>query len=114
MLLEAGRRLDGGILRDLIRGEIESRLGSLAPTSGADPNAVAFAAPEFRDPRNRPSGAILAMREREPAEIGFGLEDYRRLMGRTDLLTEDDRFLEYIFRGTALDRPWTAVEPEGG
>jgi hypothetical protein len=114
MLLEAGRRLDGGVLRDLIRGEIESHLGSHAPMSGTDPNAVAFAAPEFRDSRNPLSRAILAMREREPAGVSFGFADYRRLMGRTDLLTEDDRFLEYIFRGTALDRPWTADEHERG
>ena len=114
MLVEAGRRLDGGVLHDLVRAEIASRLGSLAPTSGTDPNAVAFAAPEFHDLRNPLSRAVLAMREREPADVSVGLADYRRLMGRTDLLTEDDRFLEYIFRGTALDRPWTVVERERG
>jgi hypothetical protein len=108
MLIGAGRRLGGRVLRDLVRREIESRLGSLAPASGPDPDAGAFAAPEFRTPRNPLSRAILAMREREPVDVSAGLADYRRLMGRADLLTEDDRFLEYVFRGTALDRPWTA------
>jgi hypothetical protein len=108
-LRRAGRRLGGGVVRDLIRSEIESRLASRPPAPGLDPNAVAFAAPEFHDPRNALSRAILAMRDREAADVRFGFEDYRRWMGGTGLTSEDDRFLAYIFRGTALERP----EPSG-
>jgi hypothetical protein len=105
-------------------GEMQHRIGELSQTvdglwrrvdklsqrleselRARNPNAVQFAAPEFASTRNPASRSILTMRSREKDEARLGLEDYRKCFGVSDMTTEDDRFLEYILRGTPLARP---------
>jgi len=82
-----------------------------SPDPSANPYELHYAVPEFSDARNPLSKAILGMRAQESARNSRGIEDYRKLMGRADLATEDERFLAYIFRDTPAARPWIDVSP---
>jgi hypothetical protein len=82
---------------------------SVAPAS--NPNEFHFATPEFAGRGNPMSSRILAMREKEQAGLTSTLDDYRALLGSADLTTQDERFLAYIFRDTALARPWVTSLP---
>ena len=70
-----------------------------------------YATPTYSNDRNSLSKAILTMRGNEQKSISLTLSDYRKLLGREDLSTADERFLAYIFRDTPAARPWVVVPP---
>jgi antitoxin (DNA-binding transcriptional repressor) of toxin-antitoxin stability system len=66
-----------------------------------------YATPEFSDPSNPLSKAIVDMRKKELLQIAHSLDDYKTFLNRKNLATVDERYLAYIFRDTVWARPWT-------
>ncbi len=91
--------------------ELSHRVDSVLPQG--NPYETHFAAPEFSSAGNSVSRAISALRREEQEVARLTLEDYKKCFGTTDLTTEDDRFLDYIFRDTPLARPPVDAQPGG-
>ena len=83
-----------------LQAAIATRLNKVDPSTPFSLNEFHYANPEFREPSNPLSKAVMTMREKERGALAFGIDDYRKLMGGGDLVSADDRFLNHIFRGT--------------
>jgi len=115
------RRALSSALRRAVGVDLTKRLGETferieelwtkVDVSQRNPYEVHFAAPEFSSVRNSVSRAILEMRRQERETAHFTLDDYARCFGTTDLATEDDRFLAYIFRDTPLAQRSASERP---
>jgi hypothetical protein len=86
---------------------ISARVDSLSASPNSDLEELHYATPQFNEPKNTVSKSIMTMRDKEWRDLAFGFAEYNALMGSSDLTSQDDRFLDYIFRGTPLARPWS-------
>lgn len=72
----------------------------MPPPQALNPNEVQFAGPEFQNPNNPVSAAILRMRASEAAKLKYGLDNYRDIFALSSLDNEDERFLTYVLQNT--------------
>jgi hypothetical protein len=84
----------------LVRQESEAAAVTRSlPLPGIDDESIAFNPPQFADPTSPVTEAILARREHTRQRSNRTLSDFddmlRSILGRQDLLTDDERFMTW-------------------